>query len=248
MASPDRPSIQTNRFEEILGLNDSGSDIANGTIVTVAVSAGATPEFAKPASATADLDSLFLCVGTVPNGKKGKLRSVWHREGLVTNSATVGDPVYLGASGAWTLTPPSLQIIVGHVTRAHATDGAILFDLRGKHGREGAALQYAITPMTDPGTGVAIPVTRSAAITMTTGASGETNTLANPTFIGQQMVLTLGTDGGGNREITVANDINGTNSIMTFADKDAHIWLYAVTIPGSGFRWRILSNNGVVLS
>jgi hypothetical protein len=51
-----------------------------------------------------------------------------------TNTATVGDPVYLSATaGGWTLTPPTAanerSQIVGRVTVKSATVGEILFDL-----------------------------------------------------------------------------------------------------------------------
>lgn len=101
---------------------------------------------------------------------------------------------------------------------------------------------------TDPGTGVAIPVTQSTSISLTIGAGAETNTLANPTAAGQRLSLVAGSVGGGTRAITAAAAINQTgNTIMTFAQANDWILLWGVNINGN-LRWRVGANDGVALS
>lgn len=100
----------------------------------------------------------------------------------------------------------------------------------------------------DPGTGAAIPVTNSANISLTMGAGAETNTLAVPSFRGQELVITVAVDGGGTRAITSAQALNTAgNTVMTFGEATDAIKLEAVQI-GANLRWRIAWNDGVALS
>ncbi len=101
----------------------------------------------------------------------------------------------------------------------------------------------------DPGTALAIPVTKSGYIALTIGSAGaETNTLAIPTFIGQQLSIMADTVGTGTRAITCAQAINQTgNTLMTFASAADYIVLKAATI-GGALRWRVAANDGVALS
>ncbi len=101
--------------------------------------------------------------------------------------------------------------------------------------------------LADPGTGVAIPVTRSATINIVTAAA-ETNTLANPTFVGQTLVLNMDTRAVGDRVITAANGINQAgNTIMTFGAARDCITLRGVKV-GGNLRWAVQGNDGVALS
>ena len=101
----------------------------------------------------------------------------------------------------------------------------------------------------DPGTGVAIPVTKSGYIALTIGSAGaETNLMAIPSFIGQVLSINADTCGTGTRAITCAQAINQTgNTIMTFASAADYIVLRAATI-GGALRWRVAANDGVALS
>lgn len=109
------------------------------------------------------------------------------------------------------------------------------------------AMKYIPLPLTDPGTGVAIPVTRSATVAIVTAAA-ETNTLAIPTFLGQKLVLFMDTRVGGDRVITSAQAINQTgNTIMTFGAARDAIVLEAITV-GGVLRWLVTGNDGVALS
>lgn len=109
-------------------------------------------------------------------------------------------------------------------------------------------VKYVPVALTDPGTGAAIGVTRSATVNMTIGSAGaETNTLAIPTFVGQRMIINAGVVGTGTRIITSAQALNQTgNTIMTFASARDNISLMAITI-GGALRWQIVSNDGVTL-
>lgn len=102
--------------------------------------------------------------------------------------------------------------------------------------------------ISDPGNGAAIPVTTSGCIDMTIGAGAETNTLAIPTFLGQDLLIVAGTIGAGSRAITCAQAINQAgNTVMTFGQASDFISLVAIKI-GGAFRWRVQANDGVALS
>jgi hypothetical protein len=95
-----------------------------------------------------------------------------------------------------------------------------------------------VTQGGDPGDGEAIAVTNSANIAITTGGSGETNTLAIPTFVGQQLMLSLDVDGGGDRVVTVTGNVNAAgNNTITFATAGESIVLDAFTVAGA-LVWR----------
>ena len=101
--------------------------------------------------------------------------------------------------------------------------------------------------LTDPGDAGTIRATQDLQICeMTTGGSGETRTLANPTKAGIRFVLRLLTDGGGDAVVTVANGLNVTgNTQATFADAGDLLSLVSVST-SSGYRWEIEVNNGGV--
>lgn len=101
----------------------------------------------------------------------------------------------------------------------------------------------------DPGTGQAIPVTKSGYLSLTIGSAGaETNTLDIPTFIGQEMVIYAGAIGSGTRAITASQGINqANNTVMTFAQPRDFIKLVAIAT-GGNLRWQVESNDGVALS
>lgn len=96
----------------------------------------------------------------------------------------------------------------------------------------------------DPGSAVALP--RSAGLAFVgfvTGASGETNTLADPVKAGQWLVLSLRTDGGGDRVVTVASafDIAG-NTVLTFANAGDYAMLTSVAV-GTSWKWKLHASN-----
>jgi len=134
------------------------------------------------------------------------------------------------------------RLEVAMARRAESTEVALALDTV-------TALVAETNPseLADPGTGVAIPVTRSATINIVTAAA-ETNTLANPTFVGQVLVLNMDTRAVGDRVVTAAAAINQAgNTIMTFGAARDCITLRGVKVAGA-LRWAVQGNDGVALS
>lgn len=99
----------------------------------------------------------------------------------------------------------------------------------------------------DPGTAAAIPVTRSGIVSIVTAAA-ETNTLANPTFLGQRLILACDVRSVGDRVVTAAAAINDAgNTVMTFGAARDTIELLAIKVAGA-LRWQVIANAGVALS
>jgi len=109
--------------------------------------------------------------------------------------------------------------------------------------------QLRMVELADPGDAAAIPVTQSADIGMTTGAAGETGTLADPTVVGMTLSLHLDTDGGGDRVITAASALDKAgDTIMTFAAAGDSVQLLSVRDGAASYAWRVQANDGVTLS
>jgi predicted RecA/RadA family phage recombinase len=98
----------------------------------------------------------------------------------------------------------------------------------------------------DPGAAGAIPVTASGYVDIVTAAA-ETRTIAAPTFKGQQLLLSMKTDGG-DCTITVATTVNQTgNNTIKLDDAGDAVLLVAKT-SGSNIRWSVAMNDGATLS
>ena len=98
----------------------------------------------------------------------------------------------------------------------------------------------------DPGDAGAIPVTNGGYVPIVT-AGAETRTLAAPTYIGQQLLIHMKTDGG-NCVITCATTVNETgNNTITFANTGEAVLLVAVE-EGANLRWRCVMADGAALS
>lgn len=96
-------------------------------------------------------------------------------------------------------------------------------------------------------TGTAIPVTHSGSFPITQNGA-ETNTLADPTFLGQTLTIFVDTDTSGARVITAASRINqAANTIITLTEVGDFIKLEAITI-GGALKWQVVANDGAVLS
>ena len=96
-------------------------------------------------------------------------------------------------------------------------------------------------------TGTAIPVTHSGSFPVTTAAA-ETNTLADPTYLGQTISIFVDTDTSGARVITAASRINQTgNNTITLTEVGDFIKLEAITIAGA-LKWQVVANDGASLS
>lgn len=96
-------------------------------------------------------------------------------------------------------------------------------------------------------TGTAIPVAYSGSLAVTTAAA-ETNTLADPTFLGQTLTIFVDTYAVGDRVITAASRINQTgNTVITLGAVGDFIKLEAITIAGA-LKWQVIANDGAALS
>lgn len=110
----------------------------------------------------------------------------------------------------------------------------------------GAATIRPFTAIADPGDAGAIPVTVSGYCPLVT-AGAETRTLAAPSYIGQELLLYLKTDGG-NCTVTCATTFNEAgNNTATFADTGDSLRLSAVE-EGANLRWRCAIADGHTLT
>lgn len=101
----------------------------------------------------------------------------------------------------------------------------------------------------DPGTGKAIPVTSSGYVEIAIGDAAQTNTLAVPAVIGQELTIyVVSVAGTGSRTITVASAINqtGNNTILLDAAGETVV-LRAIKI-GAALAWRVIVADGATLS
>jgi hypothetical protein len=101
----------------------------------------------------------------------------------------------------------------------------------------------------DPGSGEAIPVTGSGYVEIAVGNTAETNTLAVPTFVGQELTIyAVSRAGEGTRTITVASAVNqtGNNTILLDAAGET-IVLRAIKV-GAALAWRVIVADGATLS
>jgi hypothetical protein len=97
----------------------------------------------------------------------------------------------------------------------------------------------------DPGTGEAIPVTGSGYVPLTIVVDAdETNTLADPTFIGQELTIFPAIHGGGtgNRVITCATRINNDGDTAITLDKQTSCIVLRAVQYGADFEWRAIGN------
>ena len=102
--------------------------------------------------------------------------------------------------------------------------------------------------MLDPGNGEALVVDRDRGMVELVTAAAETRTLEDPTKSGVMLTLTMKVDGG-NCVITADTALNQAgNTIMTFADAADTILLVSIPDGTSGYKWKILGNDGVALS
>lgn len=160
-------------------------------------------------------------------------------------------------SGVWLIymTPPQGDVAthIGDATAAHAASAISLLDAAGYTATtevESAIAEIYLkgvpAAITDPGDAGAIPVTRSGNVAITT-AGAETRTLAIPTFVGQDLTISMDVDAG-DAVITVAAAINQTgNNTITLDDAGDTVKLVGVQV-GGALVWRTVVNDGATLS
>ena len=110
--------------------NSSGSEIAKYALVEITPS-GTDGNYGKIAAAAPTAASghgkLGICLYKTIDGARTDI-APWAiiRDVNTSGATTVGDPIYLAASGAWSTTKSTR--IVGKVLSKHATEGVILLD------------------------------------------------------------------------------------------------------------------------
>lgn len=95
----------------------------------------------------------------------------------------------------------------------------------------------------------AIPVTGNGIVALTIANAAETNTLAVPTFAGQEITIAADTlAGSGTRAVTVATDYDtGGHNVITFTGAGQMVVLRGIKL-GATFAWRLVANDGATLS
>ncbi len=111
-----------------------------------------------------------------------------------------------------------------------------------------AAIGVEPRDLGDPGDTVNIETPQSGFINLVTDGGAEVRQLDDPQFEGQVLDFFFETDGG-NCVITADSAINQNgDTIMTFSDIGEHIRLLGGRAGGGAREWRVLANDGVVLS
>jgi predicted RecA/RadA family phage recombinase len=155
-----------------------------------------------------------------------------------------GTTVYWDAVNSVATATSTGNKMLGKVVRASAdADATVRVRLYGQAASSTNPLSAGIA---DPGASGAIPVTASGHCEIVTAAA-ETRTLAAPTFNGQQLLLSMKTDGG-DCVITCATTVNQTgNNTITLNDAGDALLLVAKQ-NGTNLRWSVVSNDGATLS
>jgi len=95
----------------------------------------------------------------------------------------------------------------------------------------------------------AIPVTGNGDLPLTIADAAETNTLAVPTFAGQEICIYADTvAGSGSRTVTVASPINATGNNTILFDAVSEFIILRGIKAGATFAWRVVAVDGATLS
>jgi hypothetical protein len=121
----------TKQMSKLAMRGRSSAAINKNAVVFLASVSGAYPTVtaADPTNAAQSRGRLFIA-RTAHNAASADVDCI--PMGIIqdvnTNGATIGDPVYLGASGAISLTPVGLGRKIGEVLKVGTTDGEVYFD------------------------------------------------------------------------------------------------------------------------
>ena len=240
------PNVNLPYGSAVKVLNSSGVDIGANRLVYMSGASGARLTITAATAATniGAHRALWVAKHAIPNGRYGVVVPWMGDVDMNTAAAAVGDPLYLGAAGTFTLTSGDRPVVVGEALTAAAA-GKVLLDPQGGAAQIMKWTMAGILP--DPGDAGTIDVSRSGTCSLTTGGA-ETRTLPIPTFLGQQVVLSFAVDGG-DCVVTCPQDVaqNPGDNVMTFADAGDIIVLQSI-LEGAVLRWRVTGNDGVALS
>jgi hypothetical protein len=221
-----------------------------GGALTVAAGQGATSgtggaiSVAGGAGGSSGIGGAATLVGGAGGSSSGAGGAANLHGGAATAGVTNGGAVDIqGGAKSSSGTDGAIAIGTSHGAVTIGASGTIL-TINSKQ-----ASGASTNTIADPGTGVAIPVTASGVCPLTIGSAGaESNSLADPTFMGQMITIVADTVGSGTRAVTAASVINGANNtIMTFNAVRDQIVLQAITVAGA-LKWSIILNISVTLS
>lgn len=162
--------------------------------------------------------------GDTPGFKSGFCKGVLHGviEDVDTSLAALGDPVYLGDSGDWTLTKPTaagVVRVIGHVIEVHATTGKIAFT--GVPADSGNPVRRKSRVIA-----VKKAITASASVAFSTVDLGG-NYDGAPFAVGAQglsggaYVLSSAWNGSGQLTVTCSDSTTGTICVLVGVDGDS---------------------------
>lgn len=108
---------------------------------------------------------------------------------------------------------------------------------------------FILTPVEDPGTGEPISVDTSASIALVVAATGETNTLAPPSYVGQQLLLYTETLGSSDTRVITASAAIAADGddVLTFDGVGQAALLIGIEAEGS-LRWSAIGLEGAATS
>lgn len=131
--------------DKITVYNNSGAGMAEGDMVYISgFNTGASlPEVTLGAINSSATKAQYILRAVIANGASGLAYRTHTLTGLNTSAGSVGDPVYLAAAGAWTLTAPTgadeIAQRVGRVSVDDAVNGEVQFLLPGELEKAGTS-------------------------------------------------------------------------------------------------------------
>ncbi len=214
-----------------------------------------TPSAAQAAGEVNILNGMFrFATQPIPISTLGSVKAVAGPPAVrivkVVGNLGVGDVVYWDANGT---VVGATTASTGAATRA-AVGNTLIGRVMKAAGVSAQTVDVQLTlgvvtestlqnVIADPGTGNAIPVTASGHVPIAMGGVGQTNTLAAPTFPGQELLIYAVSEAGGTdtRIITCATLLNiANNNTITFEDVGEAVHLVAVEEGAATYRWRVV--------
>jgi hypothetical protein len=110
-------------------------------------------------------------------------------------------------------------------------------------------LNQAPFEVADPGSGVAIPVTRWNQIIGITVAGTETNTLADPAQAGWRLTIMCVARSSGTRTVTADSAVNASGHLtIAFDAVDERVILESVPVGDGAYEWRVVDSEGATIA
>jgi hypothetical protein len=132
------------RDQLLIGRNNTGSTIAAGVAVKVTgwdATSGVVTIALASNDALANMPAIGITTASIANNTSGRVWQIGLLTGMDTSSFSVGDELYLGASGALTATRPTSPTayvqFLGTVLVSHASTGQIYMNISPHYQRVG---------------------------------------------------------------------------------------------------------------